>query len=257
MVKDIRKIIADGKLVRGTHTFFGMPMITEAITLCGFDVVWIDMEHTPITKESVCNNLIAVKAGGASAFVRIPWNDPVLAKPIIDMGVDGIIFPYIRTVDEVRLAVASCTYPPEGTRGYGPMRALEYGNLDKCDFVDRKYREMMRIIQVEHIDLIDHLEEIAEMEGVDGFIVGPNDLSGSVGHIGRPQHPDMFPIYDKIGKALRNSGKLFGVSLGYDKETIEQWLGRGVNTIFTGTDVEYIHNGAVDIMNKLNEMKRR
>lgn len=113
---------------------------------------------------------------------------------------------------------------------------------------------MLRIIQIEHIDAVNDLERIAAVKGIDGFIVGPNDLSGSVGHIGRPNHPDMMPVYDRIGKILSGTGKLFGVSLGFDAEVIGQWLSRGVNTVFTGTDVEYIRAGVTSTFERLSAL---
>ena len=189
------------------------------------------------------------------AFVRIPWNrSRFRAKPVIDMGPDGIIFSIQWTVEDAELAVESCTYPPDGIRGYGPLRALEYGRISQCDFVDFRYRDMLRIIQIEHIDAVNCLEKLVEVEGIDGFIVGPNDLSASLGHVGRVQHPDMLPIYDRIGSILRDSGRLFGVSMGFVPEVIEQWLKRGANTIFAGNDVGYVYEGATSVKKGLDRL---
>lgn len=254
MTNTIREKIAAGGFLTGTHVFCGAPMLTEEISMSGFDAVWIDMEHTAIGKAEVLQNLIAVRAGGAYSFVRIPWNDAVQAKPIIDMGTDAIIFPYVRSAEEAEYAAASCAYPPDGIRGYGPLRAGDYGGISQTEYVDRHFRDMLRIIQIEHIDAVNDLERIAAVKGIDGFIVGPNDLSGSVGHIGRPNHPDMMPVYDRIGKILSGTGKLFGVSLGFDAEVIGQWLSRGVNTVFTGTDVEYIRAGVTSTFERLSAL---
>jgi 2-dehydro-3-deoxyglucarate aldolase/4-hydroxy-2-oxoheptanedioate aldolase len=205
----------------------------------------------------VLANLMAVRSGSlgkTASFVRIRWNDMVLAKPVLDMGPDAIIFPYVRTVEEARAAVAACTYPPAGVRGYGPLRALGYGADTPLHYVTETFRTLMRFIQVEHIDAVNCLGEMAKVEGIDGFIVGPNDLSGSVGHIGEPLHPDMLPIYDKIGEVLRGSGRLFGVSVGYDVPTIRQWLARGVNLLFTGNDVGYVYDGAIGVKRGLDEL---
>ncbi|MGN0177910.1 MAG: HpcH/HpaI aldolase/citrate lyase family protein [Monoglobaceae bacterium] len=251
----IREKVIRNDFIFGSHIFCGEPMITEAIALCGYDVIWIDMEHTAIDKESVQNNLIAVRAGGSHSFVRIAWNDPVMAKPILDMGPDGIIFPYICSADEAKRAIESCLYPPEGTRGYGPLRALEYGNIEPCDYVDREYDKTMRIIQIEHIDAVNCLEKIIEIDGVDGIIVGPNDLSGSMGHIGRPNHPDMIPVYDRIGDIMRGRNKFFGVSVGYDEQIINCWINRGINALFSGTDIGFIHDGATKHLKKMIKLK--
>ena len=110
-------------MMYGTLLCIGDPTVTEIISQAGFDVLWIDTEHSPISGITLQNTLIAARAGGTPAWVRIPWNDPVLAKPVLDMGADGIIFPYIRTLEDAERAVAACEYPPRGVRGYGPMKA--------------------------------------------------------------------------------------------------------------------------------------
>lgn len=249
----IEEKLKKGETVYGSHIFCGEPSLTEAMSEIGFDVLWIDMEHTAIGIESLQNNLIAARAGGTPAFVRIPWNDKVLAKPVIDMGPEGIIFPYIRTAEDARNAVAACEYPPKGERGYGPLRALDYGGITQVDFVDRIYRKMWRIVQIEHIDAVNNLEEIVNVDGIDAFVVGPNDLSGSVGHIGRVTHPDMMPIYDRIGEVMRKYNKVFGVSMGFVPEVIEQWKRRGAQIIFAGNDVGYVYEGATAVLKGLKQ----
>ena len=250
----IKEKLAAGQTLLGTHVFCGAPALTEAMSLVGFDMIWIDMEHTAIGIESLQNNLIAARAGGTPAFVRIPWNDKVLAKPVIDMGPEGIIFPYVRTADDARAAVASCEYPPAGERGYGPLRALDYGGIAQTDYVDRIYREMWRIIQIEHIEAVEALDEILEVEGIDAYVVGPNDLSASMGHIGRTGHPDMIPVYDEIGRKMREHGKLFGVSTGFSPDVIGTWLDRGARMIFAGNDVGYVYDGAKTVLQGLKEL---
>ncbi len=255
--KKFGEIIRSGGTASGTHVFCGTPMLTEAIAGCGFDAIWIDMEHTAIDKQDVLNNLIAVRSGSlgkTAAFVRIPWNDMVLAKPIIDMGPDAIIFPYVRSVDEAKAAVAACAYPPAGVRGYGPLRALGYGADTPMNYVSCTSSEMLRIIQVEHIDAVNCLEDMLKVDGIDGFIVGPNDLSGSLGHIGDTMNKEMIPVYDRIGEILRGSGKLFGVSVGYDETIIKQWIDRGINIIFTGNDVGYVYDGAMSVKTGLKKI---
>lgn len=240
----LREKLRAGETILGSHVFSGTPMLAEAIALAGFDMVWIDMEHTAIDKEAVLNCLIAVRAGEAASMVRIPWNDPVLAKPILDMGPDALLFPYIRTADEARQAVASCTYPPEGIRGYGPLRALEYGRLSPLDYVRNVHRNMIRAIQLEHIDAVNNLEEILDVEGVDMFIVGPNDLAGSMGYIGLVNEPEMMAVYDRLAKILVKAKRPFGVSTGYNPEVVKQWIDRGAQLIFSGYDTGYVYDGA-------------
>ena len=254
-MKNIKEMLEKSELIYGTHIFAGMPMLTEAIAQCGFDILWIDMEHTAIRGEQLVNNLIAAKAGGTVAWVRIPWNDPVLAKPVLDMGVEGIIFPYVRCAEEARLAVASCSYPPEGIRGYGPQRALKYGEITQMEYVKKTYRECLRIIQIEHIDAVKNLREIASVEGIDAFVVGPNDLSGSVGLIGEVKHPRLYELYEEIGRVMLECGKPFGVATGCDREFLEYWRSIGATIFFAGGDIGYIHEGAVKTCDLLNGIK--
>ncbi len=252
----IKQKLANGNIVLGSHVFCGEPMLTEAIALSGFDIVWIDMEHTAIDKERVQNNLIALQAGGACSLVRLPWNDPVYAKPILDMGPDAIIFPYIRSAVDARNAVAACEYPPMGVRGYGPMRALEYGRLKQTDYVDALYKDMWRMLQIEHIDAVRALDEILDVEGVDAFIVGPNDLSASVGKIGRVNDAEMQPIYDEIARKLVKANRPFGVSMGFSPEVLRRWLERGARILFAGNDVGYVYEGARDVFSGLTDITK-
>ena len=230
--------------VCGTLLCIGDPTVTEAVALSGYDVLWIDCEHSPISGIALENTLIAAKAGGTPAWVRIPWNDPVLAKPVLDMGADGIIFPYIRTVEDAKRAVEACEYPPRGVRGYGPMRANLYGEIPQSEYVTKTYRECRRVIQIEHIDAVNDLENIASVDGIDAFILGPNDLSGSVGMIGKVKAPEMIKIYERAAAVLRKTGKPFGVATFYDEEWLTMWKNFGATILFVGCDYGFVHDGA-------------
>jgi 2-dehydro-3-deoxyglucarate aldolase/4-hydroxy-2-oxoheptanedioate aldolase len=254
MVERLNKKLENREMIVGAYVFGGLPIMTEAMAQCGFDVLWIDMEHTAIGIDTLTNNLIAAKAGGTPAWVRIPWNDPVRAKPVLDMGADGIIFPYVRTAEEARLAVQSCAYPPEGIRGYGPLRALDYGNITQMEFVKKTFRRCRRLIQIEHIDAVKNLREIAAVEGVDGFIVGPNDLSGSVGLIGEVRHPKLIELYEEIASVLKEMGKPFGVATGPNEEFLQLWIDLGATILFAGNDVGFVHDGAVAMRNTYTKL---
>ena len=131
----IREKMRRREFILGTNTTFNDACVTELLGDCGFDFIWIDMEHTTITKDSAVQHLIACRASGAASFERIPWNDPVLAKPILDMGADGIIIPQIRSYDEAVAAVAAMKYPPKGVRGWAPVLRLRAGHAGVHDRV--------------------------------------------------------------------------------------------------------------------------
>ncbi len=257
MIQDtLLKKIRNREMILGTHIFAGSPTLTESIAQVGYDVVWVDCEHTPITTDVLLHNLIACKAGGTPAIVRIAWNDPVLAKPVLDMGVDGIVFPYIRTVQEAQLAVSACEYPPKGIRGFGPFRALDYGKGDVMDYIHNVSRNTVRFIQIEHIDAVHNLREIAAIEGIDAFIVGMNDLSGSMGYLGDTLNPAMLPIYEEIATVLRELNKPFGVSAASNDSILQYWRDLGATIIFAGHDIEYVTNGAVDLLERMKMLSR-
>ncbi len=245
--------IEKGEVLKGGYIFCGDMMLTECIAQIGYDVLWIDMEHTAIHKGKVLENLIAAKAGGTPAVVRIEANDPTLAKPILDMGPDGIIFPYIRSAAEAAAAVAACEYPMGGERGYGPLRAIDYGGKNALEYVTKNYRRTWRMIQIEHIDAVNDLENIVQTEGVDMYIVGPNDLAASMGHLGHIEHPDVVAACDKIGEVMNKHGKWFGVATFNNEEIIKAWVKRGAKVVFAGSDVDFIHNGAKQNLKLMKE----
>src|SRR5437868_4013098 len=135
----------------GTCITFTDPTVTEA--LCGvFDFVWIDMEHNALSLEAVQGHIMATKGSETTPIVRVAWNDPVLIKPVLDIGAAGIIAPMVRTAEETRRLVAACRYPPEGIRGFGPRRPSNYGRDGGAEFCKSQNESIMTIAQVEHTD---------------------------------------------------------------------------------------------------------
>ena len=240
----LREKLAGNTVLFGTHIFCGDACLTECMAMAGYDILWIDTEHTAIDRRSLLNCLISARSGGTPSMVRIPWNDPILAKPVLDMGPDILLFPNIRTEAEARKAVCACEYPPKGVRGFGPQRALEYGRISQADYVLHTHRRMLRFIQIEDITAVKNLESISSVDGIDGYIVGPNDLSASLGHLDDPLHPEMIPIYDKIGEFFCRNGKIFGASFGYNTEVVKAWKARGAKILFCGSDIGHIYEGA-------------
>lgn len=259
MNRKLTKKMDAGQLLYGTLVTGGSPLITEMLAQCGFDVLWLDMEHSAMGIESLLVNMMAARSGGTPAWVRVPWNDPVRVKPVLDMGADGVIFPFVRTVEDARLAVASCTYPPEGIRGYGPLRALDYGRITQAEFVSSTYRDCKRIVQIEHIDAVNNLEKIAAVAGIDGFIVGPNDLSGSIGKLGQLQDPEMIRLYQQIGSVLKAAGKPVGIYTGgtLNCDHIRAWIDMGYTMFFTGSDCGMVYNGATAMLNDFSDAFRK
>ncbi|MFL5245992.1 MAG: HpcH/HpaI aldolase family protein [Gemmataceae bacterium] len=219
----------------GTCITFTDPTVTEA--LCGvFDFVWIDMEHNALTLEAVQGHIMATKGSETIPLVRVPWNDPVLIKPVLDIGAAGIIVPLIRTADDARRAVAACLYPPEGMRGFGPRRPSNYGRLSGPEFCETANRDVAIIVQIEHIEAVNNLDAIIAVPGLTSLLIGPNDLSGSMGHMGQPRHPEALQAIDKVIARAGHKGIPVGLAFGDDPEDQKQWLDKGVKWLALGAD---------------------
>jgi len=239
------------ELISGTVIAAGSPLITEMIAQCGYDVLWLDMEHSAIGIEGLVPNLMAARSGGTPVWVRVPWNDPVRVKPVLDMGADGIIFPFIRTLEDAQLAVASCTYPPEGIRGWGPLRSADYGAISQADYMAKYSRECLRILQIEHVDAVRDLRRIASLDGVDCLLVGPNDLSGSIGKLGQMWDDEVVELYREIGRVAREIGKPAAIC-AFNPAYIPQWIEMGFTVFFGGSDCAFVYQGAHKLLKDFN-----
>lgn len=241
----IRKKMADGGIVIGGHTFFLDPAITESLGYHGFEFVWIDAEHSAFDQACILQHIMAAASAGTASIVRIPWNDPVRVKPILEMGPDGVIFPMVCTRKEAEAAVAACMYPPDGVRGFGPRRANHYGAMTPDDFLHDPAQTFLRIVQIEHIRAVENLRQILMVEGIDFPLVGPNDLAASVGHLGDTKHPEVRRLCEEVIRLCTEEKKPFGVSLGADdREAIRWWIERGAAFVGCGDDISFISTGS-------------
>lgn len=243
--------ISSGKMGFGSHIAFDSPFVTEMIAGCGFDFVWIDAEHGALDKKDIQLHLMACRAGGAAGIVRVPWNDFVFIKGVLDMGADGIIVPMVRSAKEAEQAAAATTYPPEGIRGMGLRRAVNYGLGNVDEYVSNARDNIWTIVQLEHIDVIKDLDAIAQMPGISGFVVGPKDFSMSMTKGGRtctPNDPEVKEQFDKIGEILSRYNKPFGVSGQYSESFVADWTRRGVNFLCLNFDFHYITQGAKNVL---------
>ncbi len=245
------------ELAIGGHVFFTDPSITEEMGAWGYDFIWIDAEHGPFDKERLLQHIVCANGSGAAAVVRVTNNDPNIIKPVLEMGPDGIIAPMVCTRDDAKRFVDACLYPPVGKRGFGPRRANLYGAIPTEEYLAHAHEHFLRLAQIEHVDAVRNLEEIFTVEGIDAFIVGPNDLSASIGHIGRTSHPESVALYDEIAAKCRAAGRLFGVSIGpNDRQYIRSWIDRGVDFISCGDDVTFISNGASDTIGFIRDYEQ-
>jgi 2-dehydro-3-deoxyglucarate aldolase/4-hydroxy-2-oxoheptanedioate aldolase len=242
----------------GMHVSLSDCCITELCGNLGYDFIWIDTEHTAIEYHTLLEHIIAAKAAGVDSLVRIPWNDAILAKRVIEMGPSGIIFPVVNTVEELDRAMKSTLYPPNGTRGFGPIRAVRYGLDDADEYIAKKSLDMIRCAQIESFVAVDNLEEMAKNPWVDCFIFGVCDLSGSIGELNKVFDKHTSDLVDRAVAILHRAGKSVGVSTGSDDpKVLRYWHDKGINFISAGTDYLHILSGARKVRETLREIQGR
>ena len=217
------------------------------------DFVWIDAEHNALSLETVQAHIMATKGSDTTPLVRVPWNDPVLIKPVLDIGAAGVIVPLIRTADDVRQAVAACRYPPDGIRGFGPRRACNYGRLGGPEFCQAANEAIITIVQIEHIDAVNNLDEILTVPGLTSVLVGPNDLAGSMGHMGQPDHPDVLTAIEKVITTTRKTEVFVGVATGGEPEELIEWINKGIQWMAVGTDVSFLVRSADQVIGPIRD----
>jgi 2-keto-3-deoxy-L-rhamnonate aldolase RhmA len=238
-----RNKIRNGHVCLGTLISSTDPTTTEMLSRL-FDFVWIEMEHTAFSLETVERHIVAMRGSEAASLVRVRWNDPVLIKPVLDMGADGIIVPMIHTAEEARAAVAACRYPPEGIRGFGPRRPAKFGQLRGPEFCRLANESIIVIVQIEHIDAVRNLNDILAVPGLTGILVGPNDLAGSMGLMGQPEHPEVVRAMETIVAKARPTHVWASVSVGGGPEVLGQWIERGVKWLTVGDDLGFMSRAA-------------
>lgn len=250
----IKRKINSNELIIGTVITFNDLEVSEVLCSCDYDFIWIDSEHGPLDKHAINNHIMAIRGWGSSPFVRVASNDPVTVKPVLDMGPAGIIFPLIKTVDDVKRAIESCKYPPKGIRGFGPRRANYFSHMSDKDYLRLSENEPWIIIQIETIDAVKNLEKILEIDDVDCIAIGPNDLSGSVGLLGQTYHSKVIELLIKIINNCIEAGVPFFPSIGTDVNNIKFWIDNGTKMLALGTDISHLINSSEDTINKTRNL---
>lgn len=225
----------------GTIVSLTDPSNAEIFGTVGYDFVWIDMEHTAIGYSEALAHMNACRASGTAAVVRVPQNDLTATKKILDMGPEGIIFPMVRSAEEADALISMTLYPPRGTRGFGPMRAIGYGDTDAKAYTDEGHLDLCRFIQIEHIDCIRALPEIVKNPYIDGYIFGPNDLSGSLGCMGEPFSDTVTHAIHEAIAILRENGKYIGLAVGHSDASLSHWSHFDVDMITAGADWNFLY----------------
>jgi 2-keto-3-deoxy-L-rhamnonate aldolase RhmA len=255
-IAKIREKLSQNALCFGTHCTTTDLDFYEMCGHMGYDYVWIDNEHAGMTQPMIKNAIIATNAGGAAAFVRVPNHEMAHIKPVIECGPDGVIFPMVNTAEEAKQCVDICTYPPKGIRGFGPLRAIDYGLKDFDEYVTTVDESFLKLMQCEHIQSVNNLDAILDVPGVDGIICGPMDLSVSINKTGRFADPEVRRLMQVIIDKCKAHRKPFGLSFGgVDMDLIGYWVDQGASFLSLGTPIDYFRDMSLDIIRKARELE--
>jgi len=245
----LKKKLKTKELSIGSWLTIPHQSIIEILGSAGFEWLTIDMEHAAISIETVMNLIGHIQGNGMQALVRVSKNEEVIIKRVLDAGADGVIIPMIKSKQEAIEAVNYVKYPPAGNRGVGLNRAQKYGTAFDT-YQSWVNDEVVIIAQIEHIDAVHNLEEIYSVEGIDGIIVGPYDLSASMGHPGEYNRDDVQEALIKVDEITNRLNKPLGfhvIDSGYQK-TLEK-INKGYSFLAFSLDFFFLGDKA------RNEMK--
>jgi len=250
-MKSLKEKLRADDLTIGSWISLGHTAIAEIMAKAGFDWLVVDMEHSAITLDQAQQLMQVIELSGVTALVRVGENNPVLIKRVMDAGAHGVIVPMVNSASDAIKAVNAVKYPPIGTRGVGLARAQGYG-LHFEGYKDWVNKESIVIVQIEHIDAIKNLEEILKVEGVDAGIIGPYDLSASMGHPGDFKRIEMEEALKKFTDTCRKLKKSAGFHVvAPDSEEFKKKLGQGFNFLAFGLDTLFLAIKCKDELSKI------
>ncbi len=190
--------------------------------------------------ESLLHHLIAARAGGTPALVRIPSSDIGWIKRVLDTGAEGIILPQAESAQEIKEFVSNCRYPPQGKRGFGPRRPSNYGRLGGDAYLEHANENLFVVAQIETVSALEQVDDVVAIEGLDSLVVGPYDLSGSMGILGQVHDERVIQAIEAVVAKSQAAGKFVGMGMGADRNHALEAARLGVNWAQCGNDYEYL-----------------
>ena len=234
--------IKAGKPQIGLWSSLSSNYSVEVIAGAGFDWLLLDMEHSPNDLESLLAQMQAAAAYPSHPIVRVPWNDMVMIKRVLDAGAQTLLIPYVSTVEEAKAAVSYTRYPPHGVRGVaGVTRASRFGRVK--DYAKHAHEEICVLVQVETEAAAAQIEAICAVDGVDGVFIGPADLHASMGYTGETANPKIMPMMEEAMRRIRKAGKAPGYLSPVEADA-KKMLAAGCLFCAVGTDIGLLARGA-------------
>lgn len=247
---------ADAPLV-GLWNASGSPVAAEIMAGSGADLLLVDGEHAPMQLRDILHILQAAEAYPVTTLVRVPWNDPVHIKQVLDLGAQNLIVPMVSTAAHAEAAVRAARYPGApgtrpGTRGIGSALARSGRWGRATGYVANADEHVSVTAQIETADAVANAAEIAAVDGVDAVFIGPTDLAGSMGFPGRPSEPAVVAAVDATIDAVRAAGKPVGVNT-FAEADADRCIARGASFVFVSADVTLMARGSEAAVARLKQ----
>jgi 2-keto-3-deoxy-L-rhamnonate aldolase RhmA len=228
------------------------PAVAELMAEAGFDWLFIDAEHSTVDTSEM--QLLLQAAGSTPCVIRLAASEDVPIKKALDIGAAGIIAPQVNSVDHARRIVQSAKYAPVGQRGLGIARAHRYG-LGVREYMQTANEDTAVIVQAEHRDAVANIEAIVRVDGIDGVLIGPYDLSASFGVPGAVDHPDVRGAIERVRTACRDAGLPIGI-FGLTADAVRPYIEQGFTMIVAGVDTALLATAATSLVSALRATRR-
>ena len=226
------------------------PTILDMIADVGYDWVMIDAEHQAMDLQTLQLLFMALKGSPTLPLVRVPGQDPIYIKQLLDAGAAGVLVPHIKTPNDVRAAVAACKYPPLGIRGAGPRRPGRYGR-NQSEYFQSANEQTIVLVMIETKEAVENIDEILAVPGLDSFVIGAVDLSMSMGFLGDAGRPDVQTAVDHLIARAAAVGMPISAPV---TDNPFAWLKRGAQIIGIADDQRFIQQGAYTMLEQFREL---
>jgi len=249
----LKNKLKNNQLTIGSWVTIGHTAIVDIMASAGFEWLVVDLEHTSIDLSTAHNLIATIQANGMKALVRVSKNEEVIIKRVLDMGADGIVVPMVKSKHDALEAIDYAKYPPTGKRGVGLFRAQKYG-LGFDEYKKWVDEELVIIAQIEHFEAVNNIEEIITTDGIDGVIIGPYDLSGSMGYPGEYHRDDVKEAIAKVLKVCKEQNTPSGFHVIETNPTkLQERIDDGCTFLAYSLDFFFLGDSARDGMKTLKE----
>jgi len=253
----LKQKLKNNELTIGSWIMIGHPVSVEVMVLAEFEWLVVDIEHTSIDLQTLENLIRAIQTNNIKALVRVSKNEEVIIKRVLDMGADGIIVPMICSKEDALNAVNYAKYPPIGKRGVGLYRASAYGTKFE-EYKKYVNEELVIIAQIEHINAVNNIDEILQVKGIDGTLIGPYDLSSSLGYPGMLERDDVKNAIQKVLEACKKHNIPSGFHvIDTNPESLKQKINQGCTFLAYGIDYFFLKDAAINGMKDIKKWLKK